>query len=145
MPRVNLTNTPGSVSSCNADEARAYLRRDLDTPDDFAQAALQIGAALRLTGGMVITRGGDGATVALCAENQAVHSPAPVVSDVYDTVGAGDTAIAVLTLAVAAGAAYPEAAALANYASGLVVRRVGNYTPKPDELAWALTTWGGED
>ena len=35
----------------------------------------------------------------------AVHQvPAPAVSDVYDTVGAGDTTIAVLTLAIAAGA-----------------------------------------
>lgn len=130
------------VVKCNADEARTYLRRDLETAEDFAAAALEIGAALRLTGSMVITRGGDGATVALCAEKRAMHSPAPAVTDVYDTVGAGDTAIAVLTLAVAAGASYSEAAALANYASGLVVRRVGNYTPRPDELAWALATWG---
>jgi rfaE bifunctional protein kinase chain/domain len=130
------------IVKCNADEARAYLRRNLETGADFAAAALEIGAALRLTGGMVITRGADGATVAVCASNQAVHSPAPAVTDVYDTVGAGDTAIAVLTLAAAAGASYTEAAALANYASGLVVRRVGNYTPTPAELAWALATWG---
>jgi bifunctional ADP-heptose synthase (sugar kinase/adenylyltransferase) len=56
-------------------------------------------------------------------------------------VGAGDTAIAVLTLGVAAGASYADAAMLANYASGLVVRRVGNYAPTPDELTWALETW----
>ena len=55
--------------------------------------------------------------------------------------GAGDTAITVMTLAVAAGASYSEAVTLANYASGLVVRRVGNYTPTPDELLWALRTW----
>jgi bifunctional ADP-heptose synthase (sugar kinase/adenylyltransferase) len=46
-----------------------------------------------------------------------------------------------MTLAAAAGAPYPEAIMLANYASGLVVRRVGNYAPAPDELAWALDTW----
>ena len=34
------------------------------------------------------------------------HLPAPAVSDVYDTVGAGDTTIAVLILAIAAGATY---------------------------------------
>jgi D-glycero-beta-D-manno-heptose-7-phosphate kinase len=56
-------------------------------------------------------------------------------------VGAGDTTIAVITLAVAAGASYAQAASLANYASGLVVRRVGNYTPTLDELLWALDTW----
>jgi bifunctional ADP-heptose synthase (sugar kinase/adenylyltransferase) len=66
------------------------------------------------------------------------------VTDVYDTVGAGDTAIAVMTLAVAAGASYPDAAVLANYASGLVVRRVGNYAPTPEELARAVDTWGNQ-
>jgi rfaE bifunctional protein kinase chain/domain len=129
------------VVKCNADEARDYLRRDLQTDEDFAAAALELCAALELTGGMVITRGPDGATVGTC-DRQAVHCPAPAITDVYDTVGAGDTAIAVLTLAAAAGASYTEATTLANYASGLVVRRVGNYAPTPDELAWALDTWG---
>lgn len=125
---------------CNADEARDYLRRDLQGDDAFATAALELCTTLKLTGGMVITRGADGATIGLC-DGQAVHCPAPAVTDVYDTVGAGDTAIAVLTLAVAAGASYTDATTLANYASGLVVRRVGNYAPTPDELAWALQNW----
>jgi bifunctional ADP-heptose synthase (sugar kinase/adenylyltransferase) len=71
----------------------------------------------------------------------AMRCPAPVTTDVYDTVGAGDTAIAVITLAVAAGATLVDAAILANYASGLVVRRVGNYAPTPDELAQAVEAW----
>jgi rfaE bifunctional protein kinase chain/domain len=126
---------------CNADEARAYLRRAIDGDEAFADAAQEICHGLRLTGGMVITRGSEGATVANC-DGQVTHCPAPAVTDVYDTVGAGDTAIAVMTLAVAAGASFADAAALANYASGLVVRRVGNYTPTPEELAWAVDTWG---
>ncbi len=126
---------------CNADEARAYLRREIDGDEAFAAAAQEFCHGLKLTGGMVITRGSEGATVAT-RDGQVAHSPAPAVTDVYDTVGAGDTAIAVMTLAVAAGASYSDAAALANYASGLVVRRVGNYTPTPEELAWAVDTWG---
>ena len=85
---------------------------------------------------MVITRGADGATVA--TSDGATRCPAPAITDVYDTVGAGDTAIAVITLAVAAGASLTDAAMLANYASGLVVRRVGNYAPSPEELAEAI-------
>ena len=54
-------------------------------------------------------------------------------------IGAG---VAGVGAAVAAGAPYDAATTLANYASGLVVRRVGNYAPSPDELAWALETWG---
>ncbi len=125
---------------CNADEARAYLRRDIQGDEAFAAAARELCDGLALTGGMVITRGPAGATIATC-DGQVTHCPAPAVTDVYDTVGAGDTAIAVMTLAIAADAAYPDAAALANYASGLVVRRVGNYAPTPEELAWAVETW----
>ena len=122
---------------CNADEARAYLRRDLQSDDDFAQAAIDLFQSLSLTRAMVITRGAYGITVAK-AGGQAAHCPAPAVTDVYDTVGAGDTAIATLTLALLAGAEVEEAAMLANYASGLVVRRVGNYQPTTGELLQAV-------
>jgi rfaE bifunctional protein kinase chain/domain len=128
------------VVKCNADEASAYLRRELATDEEFAAAARDLLAELRLTRGMVITRGADGATAAL-ADGTTAHCPSPAITDVYDTVGAGDTAIAVITLAAAAGAALPDAAMLANYASGLVVRRVGNYAPTPDELAEAVAEW----
>ena len=122
---------------CNADEAQAFLRRDLRGDDDYGRAAAELCSALHLTGAMLITRGAAGITLAR-ADGVVSHCPAPAVTDVYDTVGAGDTAIAVLTLAVLAGGSYEEAAMLANYASGLVVRRVGNYTPSPAELLAAL-------
>lgn len=129
-----------SVVKCNADEARSYLQRELSTNAGFATAAHELRQMLNLTGGMVITRGPDGATVA-AADGTTYHCPAPAVTDVYDTVGAGDTAITVITLAFIAGATVEQAATLANYGSGLVVRRVGNYAPSPQELAWALSTW----
>ncbi len=125
------------VVKCNTDEAAFYLRRTLKTHDDFAHAARELCEKLGLTRAMVITRGGDGATLAICG-GETIHCPAPAESDVYDTVGAGDTAIAVLTLALTAGTDYGDAAALANYASGIVVRHVGNYTPSPDELQAAV-------
>lgn len=122
---------------CNADEASAFLRRDLRSDDDFGHAAAELVATLRLTGAMLITRGAAGITLAQ-ADGDIRHCPAPKVTDVYDTVGAGDTTVAVLTLAVLAGGSYEEAALLANYASGLVVRRVGNYTPTQTELSAAI-------
>ena len=117
-----------------------YLQRTLEDDESFAAAAQELFTHLALTGLMVITRGSQGATIASSA-GEAHHCPAPAVSDVFDVVGAGDTAIAVLTLALTAGAPHTEATTLANYASGLVVRRVGNYTPAPEELAWALDNW----
>jgi rfaE bifunctional protein kinase chain/domain len=129
-----------TLVKCNAAEASSYLGRPLRTDDDFAAAARALRERLALTGGMVITRGGDGATFAT-ADGTTAHCAAPSVTDVFDTVGAGDTAIAVTTLALCAGASYADAVTLANYASGLVVRKVGNYAPTPDELKWALETW----
>ena len=117
---------------CNADDAATYLRRALIDDDAFGNAASELLLSLQLNGAMVITRGKDGATLA--SREGVTHLPVPEVSDVFDTVGAGDTSIAVLTLAVAAGISYVDAVLLANYASGIVVQHVGNYTPSPDEI-----------
>ncbi len=125
---------------CNTAEAEAYLRRDLRSGDEFGAAALELCTTLKLTLGMVITRGADGVTIAT-ANGEVAHCPTPAITDVYDTVGAGDTAVAVLTMALAVGSSLADAAMLANYASGLVVRRVGNYSPTPSELIWALENW----
>jgi len=124
------------VIKCNADEARAYLRREVVTDADFADAAQTLHRLLGIRQAVVITRGGDGATVA--TGHGVAHCPAPVITDVYDTVGAGDTAIAVITLALVSGATPEEAVMLANTASGIVVRRVGNYAPSSAELAAAV-------
>jgi D-glycero-beta-D-manno-heptose-7-phosphate kinase len=58
---------------------------------------------------------------------------------VFDVSGAGDTAIAVFTLALAGGATPREAAEIANCASGLVVAKLGTATVTRDELASALS------
>jgi D-glycero-beta-D-manno-heptose-7-phosphate kinase len=125
------------VVKCNADDARAVLRRSITTDEEFADAARYLCSDLELKVAMVITRGAAGATVA-AAYGSVYHCPAPQVSDVYDTVGAGDTTIAVMTLALIAGASCRDAVMLANYASGIVVQHVGNYTPSPDELLKSL-------
>jgi D-glycero-beta-D-manno-heptose-7-phosphate kinase len=122
---------------CNADEAMRHVQRPLETDQDFADAGRQIAADLGIRRGMLITRGPDGVT-AVERGGAAAHIPAPRIEDVYDTVGAGDTVLAVVTLALAAGASIPDAAALANLAAGIVVRRVGNYAPSPDELLAAI-------
>ncbi len=124
------------VIKCNADEARRWLNRELATDADFAEAARQLGESLEIKRATIITRGNHGATVS--AGGPATHCPAPLVSDVYDTVGAGDTAIALITLAMAAGAEASDAMRLANLASGIVVRHLGNYAPTLEELRSAL-------
>ena len=58
--------------------------------------------------------------------------------EVYDVTGAGDTVIATLAAGLAAGQGLAAAAALANLAAGLVVRKIGVATVTPGELSAAL-------
>lgn len=54
--------------------------------------------------------------------------------EVFDVSGAGDTAIALLTLALAGGFKAVAAADVANHASGIVVGKLGTATLTPEEL-----------
>ena len=58
--------------------------------------------------------------------------------EVSDVTGAGDTVVATVALAVAAGATLPEAAMLANHAAGVVVGRFGPATVSREELIAAI-------
>jgi rfaE bifunctional protein kinase chain/domain len=57
-----------------------------------------------------------------------------VAREVFDVSGAGDTSIAALTLALAAGAVLEEAAQFANAAAGVVVGKLGTATVTPEEV-----------
>jgi D-beta-D-heptose 7-phosphate kinase/D-beta-D-heptose 1-phosphate adenosyltransferase len=61
-----------------------------------------------------------------------------VAREVYDVSGAGDTVIATLTLALAAGATLLQAAGLANYAAGIEVEKLGVATVSAEELGQRL-------
>ena len=61
------------------------------------------------------------------------HTPTRA-KEVFDVSGAGDTAIALFTLALASGASAEEAAEISNHASGIVVGKLGTATVSPDEL-----------
>ncbi len=58
--------------------------------------------------------------------------------EVYDVTGAGDTVIATLAGAIASGQDLASAAALANVAAGLVVRKIGVATVTPGEISVSL-------
>ncbi len=58
--------------------------------------------------------------------------------EVFDVSGAGDTVVAVLAAALAAGAALDEAARLANVAAGIVVGKVGTAVARREEILRAL-------
>lgn len=58
--------------------------------------------------------------------------------EVFDVTGAGDTVIAVFTLALSSGASKEEAAHIANSAAGVVVGKMGAATLTPQELMEAV-------
>jgi len=60
------------------------------------------------------------------------------VREVFDVTGAGDTVIAVLAGALASGESMAAAAALSNFAAGLVVRKIGVASVSPSEIRAAL-------
>ncbi|HWC77491.1 MAG TPA: D-glycero-beta-D-manno-heptose-7-phosphate kinase [Blastocatellia bacterium] len=81
---------------------------------------------------VLITRGEEGMTL-FTGRGEVTHIPT-VAQEVYDVTGAGDTVIATLALALAAGANDVEAAVLANHAAGVVVGKVGTATVTREEL-----------
>ncbi|MGF1452566.1 MAG: bifunctional heptose 7-phosphate kinase/heptose 1-phosphate adenyltransferase [Opitutales bacterium] len=72
---------------------------------------------------LVVTLGAGG--LLLCRNGEVLGRRATVARDVFDVAGAGDTVVAVLTAAFAAGADLAFAAELANRAAGVVVGQVG--------------------
>ncbi len=84
---------------------------------------------------LLITRGEEGMT--LFSNDQYWHVPT-AAHEVFDVTGAGDTVIATLSLALAAGASPIEAALLANHAAGVVVGKLGTATATVQEIETSL-------
>lgn len=86
---------------------------------------------------VLITRGPDGMSL-FERPDRVTHIPVTNVSEVFDVTGAGDTAVVTVALALAAGASYLDAAKLANFAAGIVVKKPGTAATSPEELKDAI-------
>jgi rfaE bifunctional protein kinase chain/domain len=80
---------------------------------------------------LLVTRSEEGMT--LYERGRRLHVPAQA-REVYDVSGAGDTVIATLGVALAAGADTAAAVRLANRAAGIVVGKFGTAVVTPEEL-----------
>jgi rfaE bifunctional protein kinase chain/domain len=128
--------TGADLFRCNDSEAAATLGYSVST-----DAALERGLhelRSRLDAGLVIVTRGPAGLAMVGVDQPYLSLPAHRVSEVYDTVGAGDTFIAVVTLGLAAGLSPQTAAEIAGAAAALVVRRVGNAIVTPQELIATL-------
>lgn len=87
---------------------------------------------------VLITRGEEGMSL-FERGSDTVHTEFPAnAREVFDVTGAGDTAIGVFALALAAGSSFKEAAFLANRAAGVAVGKVGTATVSIRELKRVL-------
>ncbi len=130
------------VVRCNSDEAQQHLGRLLRSDADYEAGltAMQQELAVKL---LVVTRGSAGVSL-VGAELDYTHLAGRPV-EVADTTGAGDTFIALLTVALAAGWPALAAARLANVAAGAVVRRFGNAVLSLAELQAELSSAHAEE
>src|SRR5262245_28977227 len=103
--------------------------------DDDAREAARVFRAVARCEAVLITRGEHGMWL---STQQADASIPAVAREVADVTGAGDTVVATLALALAAGATMKDAAVLANHAAGIVVGKFGPATVTRDELLAAI-------
>ena len=116
----------------NDSELAAASGRRLKGADDIIEAARNLLLELRADG-VLVTRGELG--MILVQKNGEVDNiPVTDKSEVYDVSGAGDTCVATVILALAAGITPRDAARLSNYASGIAVRKLGTATVSAEEL-----------
>ncbi len=113
----------------NLREARAAAGVAPDAPPEETAARL----LERWDTQMVLITMGEHGMLLVERGGEPYHTPTRA-REVFDVSGAGDTAIAVFTLALAAGASPREAAELANHASGVAVGKLGTAVVSPDEL-----------
>jgi D-beta-D-heptose 7-phosphate kinase/D-beta-D-heptose 1-phosphate adenosyltransferase len=111
-------------------EAETATHMRIRTEDEAHQAATVFRDRTGCRG-VLITRGEQG--MWLAGDGVEGHLPA-TAREVSDVTGAGDTVVATLALAIAAGATTAEAAHLANLAAGLVVAKFGPATTTAAEL-----------
>ena len=118
----------------NNHEAEAATHRLIRSDEETRAAARDLRQRLRCDAAL-ITRGEHG----MWLVSQDVEGSIPAVArEVADVTGAGDTVVATLALALAAGATLAEAAILANHAAGIVVGKFGPATLTPQELLTSL-------
>ncbi len=122
---------PATLVTPNHHEALRLTNSEQDTDEGLQLAAREIRARLSCDA-VLITRGERG--MMLVESDGAPVSVETAAREVFDVTGAGDTVIATLATAMAAGASMKEAAVLANHAAGIVVGKLGTATASAEEL-----------
>ena len=136
--RYALTRYRG-LTACTPNESEVEQVLDVKIGDRTAVLERAGRTLLKRTRmkAVLITRGSRGMALFEPAK-PTVHIPIFGSDQIADVTGAGDTVMATMTLALAAGGSYEDAARLANYAGGLVVMKRGTATVSARELKAAV-------
>jgi len=136
-PRLMDHYRPATVITPNARETAeaSGMRPRTDVDLEAAGRALQ----KRLDAPWILVTRGERGMLLIPREGEAVTVPARA-REVFDVSGAGDTVVATLGLALAAGASMVEAVVLANQAAGVVVGKLGTAAVSRDELLQAMAS-----
>jgi rfaE bifunctional protein kinase chain/domain len=126
------------VMTPNYDEAAALtgipdddLRKDVEVVDRRGNKLMEVVGAKQ----MVVTLGKDGMRI---FENGAIVEFPTNAKQVFDVTGAGDTVIAALALSWGSGFTLEQSCALANFAAGVVVGKIGCVPCSVEELKAAV-------
>ncbi|KZD10995.1 D-glycero-beta-D-manno-heptose-7-phosphate kinase [Oceanibaculum pacificum] len=114
-----------------AEASRMYVGSDDEVVDAANKIIRECGVEM-----VLVTRSQDGMTL-VRQDGPPVHLKA-AAREVYDVSGAGDTVVAMLAAALAAGVPVEAAAALANVAAGIVVGKTGTAVAQATEVLSAL-------
>ncbi len=135
----NLKETENAIRNIKITSQSAHhlgIHRDrLETDEDIHLAGEELLKYLNLES-LLITLGERG--MRLFERNKKPVHIKTKAKEVFDVTGAGDTVIAVFTLALSSGATHEEAAHIANSAAGIVVGKMGAATVSQEELTQAV-------
>ena len=132
------------LTACTPNESEVEQALGITIDDDQKVLERAGRDVLERTGmqAVLITRGGRGMAL-FVPRTPTVHIPIVGSDEIADVTGAGDTVMATMTLALAAGATFEAAAHLANHAGGLVVMKRGTATVSNTELRSAIRRAAG--
>jgi len=140
-PKESHIDSYRGVSLLTPNQHEAGYVQGLRVRDEASLLEVGWGLQKRLDArAVLVTRGAEGMSL-FERGGRITHLPT-VAREVYDVTGAGDTVVSVAALALAAGADFPEACALANHAAGVVIREVGTAACTPAELLASLDERG---
>jgi rfaE bifunctional protein kinase chain/domain len=137
-PKMRNFNSyrPATLITPNHHEALRMSNTEDDSDEGLHHAASIIQNKLGCDS-VLITRGDRG--MMLLEKDGPPAFVKTAAREVYDVTGAGDTVIAALAAALAAGTPMIEAATFANQAAGIVVGKVGTATASAEELRSAFS------